>query len=122
MGREARLTAAGVDKASIQPNTVDRRELSNVSKVRMDVAQLRFLARRIQTPQQFEAILAKCSNSVLRAEIRKLMEPFLPFAMPVDGPTTETVPPRLFAVGDPEQVGAFEDARERVLVIDPEAK
>lgn len=51
-------------------------------EVNIDMHQIRYLARQIETPDQFEAIIANVQAGPMRAKVRELLVPLLKFKLP----------------------------------------
>jgi hypothetical protein len=50
-------------------------------EVNIDMHQIRFLARKIETPEQFEEIMRQVQAGPMRARVRELLIPLLPFKL-----------------------------------------
>jgi hypothetical protein len=50
-------------------------------EVNIDMHQIRYLARQIETPEQFEEIMKKTQAGPMRAKVRELLIPLLPFKL-----------------------------------------
>ena len=71
------LTVDGLPEFVVPPVDLD----VSGTGLAIDTLLVRRLARQVKTPEQFEQILGTIDNDELRAAIRALLVPMLPFTM-----------------------------------------
>lgn len=88
------------------PKMPDEQQLHR--QIALDLQQIRWLARQIETPEQFERILTGIPDPETRQHIRALLQPLVPFPVP------ETHgEPEPDAAADAARAGGVRDSSER---------